>query len=1036
MNRKRISVLLETEGTYPFAGGGVSTWCDILCRELHEVDFHIIALTGAPRFEVKYSIPENVRTIRQIPLWGAAEISEFVLPDIPFSEIYLKRKSTTSKIIVEKFIPLFRHLIRQTFQPDRDLLRTGEVFHQMYHYFQEYDYKETMRSELVWEAYKKEILSYHRCKCLDDAETPSLFDVTTSMRWLYHYFIPLNLPVPKTDITHASIAGFSGLNGLLAKFEHDTPFIVTDHGVFIRERYIAISGSNFTFFLKKFLINLSILISKLCYVYADQISPVCNYNTRWERIFGTKESKLKVIFNGTDPSIFIPRNKPKTADNRPTVVAAAHIMPLKDIETMIRSCDVVRKKIPNVQYVVYGSLDVDEKYTAKCQALVDELELRENFMFGGYHSRPSDLFNTGDISVLSSISEAFPYTVLESLSCARPVVATDVGGVREALEGFGIIVRPRDAQALGEGVIQLLEDAELRQNLGRLGREQILLRFKISDTIGQYMKTYRRLAFKEPPVKIQRQFENEREKKVYDLGTDVLEKIGNPIDKLAVCATLESLGWRDIDAQEEFGEPNLFLLSEEIFNICKHRMGYYSEAYEREISLERQQNVFRDFVRYYLRGLSFMIPLLGQILLIILLRYSLWAYIEFTELQATIVALGTIFSFVVTGGFIQAAGREITHYVSIDDYLMTRQSYYRLFRYNTFAVVVIGALLFIFNLIFPFFGKEMLIYSLLYYFLLAELWFNLSIIYLIKHYLAVLLVTLLGIIPVHIIMQYTKMGIFIAHFSGLIFANILAFAYGYLWLALKIRKQDLKNASVLPHRTIMAYLTSHFFVYGLLYFSFFFVDRIVSWSAYETYLPAFIIWFKTPYELGLDWGLLSLFLTIATLEYTIERFAGLLIPRQQRMSGLLAEQFNRQFRKFYYRQFLMLVIFGILSIIVAYFGVTYLKRFDHIPEIRDFFSSQVTYFTFYASAIGYFFLAIGLLNGLFFLTLSRQKKAVRAIGFSMIANFVVGFALSRWISYEFGVIGLLVGGIVFAIISTKLIFDFFNKLDFYYYSAY
>ncbi len=108
------------------------------------------------------------------------------------------------------------------------------------------------------------------------------------------------------------------------------------------------------------------------------------------------------------------------------------------------------------------------------------------------------MFNIGDISVLSSISEGFPYTVLESMSCARPVVATDVGGVSEALEGFGIVVPPRDFEALGAAAVQLLRDDELRLELGRRAREQVLARYRTSQSVAAYRELYGRLV--SPPV--------------------------------------------------------------------------------------------------------------------------------------------------------------------------------------------------------------------------------------------------------------------------------------------------------------------------------------------------------------------------------------------------------------------------------------------------------------------------------------------------------------------------------------------------------
>lgn len=496
MTNKRLSVLLETEGTYPYAGGGVSTWCDILSKELSQIDFYIYAITGTPVNKLKYSVPKNVLKIQQIPLWGSAEPSEHILPDIPFSNIYLRKKQTTENVVEKDFLPLFKSLIKQILDPIAQPVFLADVFHKMYRYFLKFDYKETFRSKVVWKMFKQEVLAFYQEKLNDSGDDviPTVFDMTTAMRWLYFYLMGIHAPVPKTDITHATIAGFCGLASIISKLEYKTPMVVTDHGVFIREKYIAISNAEFSFFAKKFLMNLSTLVSKLCYLYADQVSPVANFNIRWEKHFGANKAKIKTIYNGIDPAIFVPKNKPEKSKGRPTVVAAAHIFPLKDIETMIRSCAVVRREIQDVKFIVYGSLDVAPDYANKCQGLIKELNLEKNFELGGFHNKPTEIYNEGDISALSSISEGFPYTVLESMACSRPVVATDVGGVKEALEGFGIVVKPRDAESFGAGVIKLLKDHELRQYLGRLAREQVILKFKISDSIDQYFEAYQKLA--------------------------------------------------------------------------------------------------------------------------------------------------------------------------------------------------------------------------------------------------------------------------------------------------------------------------------------------------------------------------------------------------------------------------------------------------------------------------------------------------------------------------------------------------------------
>ena len=520
-----------------------------------------------------------------------------------------------------------------------------------------------------------------------------------------------------------------------------------------------------------------------------------------------------------------------------------------------------------------------------------------------------------------------------------------------------------------------------------------------------------------------------------ELALKVVENINKPLDKYAVAAILESMGLRDMDAVKDFGASSIFDLAEEIYDIC-FRDEEIRQKVEQKLKKIELENPVKSFLKYYLRGLSFMAPILGQIGLLFLFRYSLWAYIEFTEGQATVVALGTILSFIVSGGFVQAAGREVLHYLNGQEYFHAWKSYLRLFRYQLLTVLLVAMLLMGINLIFPFFKTSMLVHSMAYFFLLAELWYALAILYLIKHYLAILILTIIGILPVWAVMNYTDWGIYVAHYAGLIFANVLTWLYAILWFKKTCKCEKKKIRIRLPNRAIMAYATSPYFVYGLLYFCFLFVDRIISWSTMETNTPATIIWFRTPYELGMDWALLSLFITIALLEFTIERFSVSIIPVQDMLEIFDMDRFLSYFKRFYRNQFVFLIVLGIVSISITYFAVLYLKRYDYIPEVRDFFSNRITFFTFYVASAGYLLMAIGLFNGLFFLTLSRLNFAIRAIGIGIFINIVVGLLLSRWLGYQYGVFGLLAGAACYALISSYYARDYFKELDYFYYSAY
>ena len=72
------------------------------------------------------------------------------------------------------------------------------------------------------------------------AQAATIGDLTACMRWLRALMMPLAVPVPEADLTHITIAGLAAMPGIIARLERGTPLIVTEHGVALRERYLAI----------------------------------------------------------------------------------------------------------------------------------------------------------------------------------------------------------------------------------------------------------------------------------------------------------------------------------------------------------------------------------------------------------------------------------------------------------------------------------------------------------------------------------------------------------------------------------------------------------------------------------------------------------------------------------------------------------------------------------------------------------------------------------------------------------------------------
>ncbi|WP_141654008.1 hypothetical protein [Candidatus Kryptonium thompsonii] len=524
--------------------------------------------------------------------------------------------------------------------------------------------------------------------------------------------------------------------------------------------------------------------------------------------------------------------------------------------------------------------------------------------------------------------------------------------------------------------------------------------------------------------------------KIEKVADEVIEKIGNPVSVLQVAAVIESLGYRHVDCPVEFGRSNIFELSKDVYRICKLK-AKSDKKVKKESEISLGERVWR-FLKHYFSGIALGLPVATQIVFIAFTGYSLWAWVKFTEAQATIVAFGTILSFLTTGGFTQVMGREVMYYLSMGNKRTAREIAINLFNYGVYVVILIALVLFGFNLIFELFPQRFIYLILSYYFLLSLLWLSTSMIYAAKRKVSVTVILSIGTLIVIYLHKFESFSIHTAHILGLVVASILM----YIWAryVFRLRKEDKKVGYVslkVKRPSVLAYVNSSFFKFGFYYFLLLFLDRIISWTAYSKG-KFYFFWFRTPYELGMDWALLSFGLTLAVLEYAVNDFSELLIPKQKKFQVFKIKSHNSWwYYNFYFGKLSFLLIFGILSIVGVYFIVLKLGEiYQHIKEVREFFSSPITFKVYYFASISYLFLAVGMMNNLFFFTLWKPNLGLNAIRIAILIDLVVGLLASRLISWEYGVLGFFVGSLVFAVVSTYYVLKFMHTLDYQYYSAF
>jgi polysaccharide biosynthesis protein PelF len=492
-----MKILLTTEGTYPFHQGGVSTWCDLLVRRLPQVDYIIYSVLANPFVTQKFTLPQDASLVK-MPLWGTEEPCEHF--DVPFSQILQAKQRTDDFAIGKHFLPLFEKILREIVGPSKDPEQFGQLLLELHDYLQVYEYKATFKSELVWEAYKTNLFSI--CgEASNKIAQPDIYGMIQSLGWIYRFLNIVNTPIPKVHVSHSSASAFCGIPCVIAKLRDQTPYLLTEHGVFLREQYLALSKTGYSSFLGTLLIRFVQSIVGVNYANADQVSPVCAYNKRWETRFGVAAKNVKVIYNGVDNRIF--KEAPFVSQPYPTIVMVARIDPLKDILTFIRSAFLICEIIPEARILIYGSVAVPAYYE-ECLALREELKLTEKVIFVGHTSNMPAAYQSGDVIALSSISEAFPYSVVEAMMSGKPVVATDVGGVSEAIGETGILVPPRDPRALADGLIKLLQNTDLRLSLGREGHERAMNFFTLDKVLDLHLKSYIKLASRAEEFTVER----------------------------------------------------------------------------------------------------------------------------------------------------------------------------------------------------------------------------------------------------------------------------------------------------------------------------------------------------------------------------------------------------------------------------------------------------------------------------------------------------------------------------------------------------
>lgn len=192
------------------------------------------------------------------------------------------------------------------------------------------------------------------------------------------------------------------------------------------------------------------------------------------------EHKVFLIPNGIDTDRFVVdtdsrdqwRQKLDIPADAPTVGIVAALRPEKNHDLFLRAAKLTHKANPNAHFVIAG--DGPERH--RLETLSKTLNLESCVHFIGSTQDIPGVLSMIDVFSLTSHNEASPVSIMEALSCQRPVVSTDVGSIDESVleDKTGYLVLPGDSDKLAERWIQLLGDQALRNRLGEAGRDHVI----------------------------------------------------------------------------------------------------------------------------------------------------------------------------------------------------------------------------------------------------------------------------------------------------------------------------------------------------------------------------------------------------------------------------------------------------------------------------------------------------------------------------------------------------------------------------------
>ena len=280
-------------------------------------------------------------------------------------------------------------------------------------------------------------------------------------------------------------------------FVPSKPLVITYHGLPIQEALVSgwIRPRSIKLIFYSFLERMVLRRADAIIVLNDRIR---DWMIKGQ---GIDPCKIFLVPNGVDVKKFVPNpasgGKIERASDKRTIIFVKRLSEQSGVRYLIQSMSAVKERFPDAQMLLIG----DGELAGELRRTVEDLGLSENIRFIGRvpNDQVPTYLNSADIYVLPSVpqgeaEETFSLSLIEAMACGKAVIATSIGGSKEIIRSgkdIGVLVPPKDPEALSEAIIRFLEDPEMIAVYGENARKAVESRFTWESVAKQTLEVYK-----------------------------------------------------------------------------------------------------------------------------------------------------------------------------------------------------------------------------------------------------------------------------------------------------------------------------------------------------------------------------------------------------------------------------------------------------------------------------------------------------------------------------------------------------------------